>query len=261
MSLFKRALCCMLVLVMVLAMAACDTAKPDPTETTKATENSGETQPTQKTEKEREHVELVVYNYINGSVLPGMEETMEAVNAYLKEKLNTTIDLHLFSISEYSSTASTVLTGGGDVDFLFTRAIFVPFLQYANMNAFLPLEDYVDEYLTGTKALLPESAWDALTVNGHLYAVPMARDSATRYQITVNTTLADDLGLTVPESFCTYYDLNDFLYAAKAARDAKYPEKADLPIVRSMENTFEKYYPVDPILVNSQLILDGVKLL
>lgn len=245
----------MLVLVMVLAMAACDTAKPDPTDTTKATENSGETQPTGETEKEREHVELVVYNYVNGSVLPGMEETMEAVNAYLKEKLNTTIDLHLISSPEYSSTASTVLTSGSDVDFLFTRATYVNFLQYANMNAFLPLEDYVDEYLPATKALLPESAWDALTVNGHLYAVPMQRDAATRYDITVNTTLADDLGLTIPESFCSLYDLNDLLYTAKAARDAKYPEKTDQPIVRHLSFNIPAYFPLDPILVNSQIIL------
>ena len=248
----KRMFCCLLALVMVFTMVAC--GKEAPAADAPSANDDAPAADQNVDSNGREYVELVAYNYVSG-VGPGMEETMEAVNEYLKEKLNTTIDMHFYNAPDYSSTVGTVLSSGNYVDFVFTRSTMVPFLQYANMNAFVPLNDYIDEYLPGTKAALPEASWDAVTVDGQIYAVPLQRDAATRYDITINTTMVEDLGIDMPESFDTYYDLTDFMYEAKAARDAKYPEKAGIPIVNTLLEYYQSYYYCEPILISQDWIL------
>lgn len=254
MSILKKICASVLVLSMVLALAACGNEGKESTSSKQSqsvaeskTQESQEESSSKATEPaEREHVELSLYNY--ASILPGNEETFEAVNKYLKEKLNTTIDFHIYKSSEYSSTVGTMISSGAEnMDIIFTRSGMVDFQTYVAMNAFAPLEDYKDEYLTGTQAVSSEAHWDALTVKGHLYAVPTPRDSATRYCVYVNTTLLEDLGLTFPEEYHTFFDLVDFLYEAKAARDKKYPEKAKQPIVKNFGTAFEGWYNLESI--------------
>jgi len=195
--------------------------------------------------EEREHVELVLYNYVSID-FPGQKETNEAVNAYLKEKLNTTIEWHLLMSDEYISNMPTHVDSGGYFDICFTNASNLPFDTYVAKNAFLPLEDYVDEYLSGTKALQPQAAWDTLCVDGHQYAVPLPRDSATQFGIQINDTMVQDLGLEYP-TFNTYFDLIDYLYEAKEARDAKYPEKKDQPIIKQLYAAPTAFWSIDEI--------------
>ena len=266
MSIYKRMCGCILVLSMVFAMAACGNENSNSKESqsvagSSKTESEKQESKTESSSQEvepveREHVELVLYNYLKET--PGQRETLAAVNEYLKEKLNTTIDFHFFKSSDYSNSAGTVLSSGSDVDIIFTRSGMVDFISFANMNAFLPIEEYVDEYLSGTKEKVPEASWDALTIGGHLYAVPMPRDSATSYNVQVNTTMMEDLGLTFPEEYHTYYDLIDFVYEGKAARDAKYPEKANQPILRGFSADISGFYNVETIVSQSGLVMANV---
>lgn len=65
----------------------------------------------------------------------------------------------------------------------------------------MALNDYIDEYLSGTKAQLPEAAWDAYTINGNIYAVPLIKDLPYNWGFVANQTMLDDLGVTVPEEY------------------------------------------------------------
>ncbi len=255
-----KILCCLLVFTMLMGLMACgsndtgqqkeNNAKTENSELKSTDGGNGETE-------EREYVELVVYNYIT-KVTPGLDETIEAVNEYLLEKLNCTLDMHFIEgANEYGSTVGTMVSSGTYMDMLITGAKRVTFPLFAAKNAFLPLEDYVDEYLPATKANVPESAWEAYTIDGHLYAVPLPRDFAKSMNYKLNQTLADDLGLTFPEKYDTYWDIVDFLYEAKAARDAKYPEKSKQPITR-LSDSVAGYYYYEPITATDNMVVANV---
>ncbi len=196
--------------------------------------------------EEREPVELVWYTFA-GKLNPGMDATIDAINEYLKEKLNTTIDFHFYTNSEYNESVSTIFNSGTYMDCLISGASRVSFNQNVQRNGFAALDDYIDEYLPQTKATLPQTAWDAYSFGGHIYAVPPIKDLATNYDMVWNQTMADDLGVAIPETYDTFGDLIDTLYAVKAARDAKYPDKADQPIIKNINN-FEGYYYMEPFL-------------
>lgn len=246
-----KVLCCVLALVMMLSVfAGCNNEKPvetKPQENKPAETKPGETTPAETTPAEREHVELVWYTF-NGKLTVGMEETMEAVNAYLKEKLNTTIEWHFYKNSEYNESVTTIFNSGADIDCLISGASRISFNQTAARGGFLALNDYIDQYLPGTKAQLPQTAWDAYSKEGNIYAVPPIKDLATNFCFVFNSSLAEDLGVAVPETFATYDELIPYLYQIKAARDAKYPEKADQPVLDGGIEFFEAWYFMEPFI-------------
>jgi len=104
----KRMVSAVLASAMVVgALAGCgskeaETKEPETTaakqETTAAAAQSAAPE-SEATPAEKEYVELVVYNYINTQNQPGLEETIETVNEYLKEKLNCTLDMHIYATS------------------------------------------------------------------------------------------------------------------------------------------------------------------
>lgn len=243
---FSKIISMLLVGAMVLGMAACGgKEKPAPEKEEPKQETAEETkeETEEVAEKEREHVELVWYLF--GSVQQGQEQTFAAVNEYLKEKLNTTIEFHFYQQSEFKDTVTTIFNSGTYMDLVVAGSSGIPFESNAGKNAFLALDDYIDEYLPGTKAQLPDAAWDAYSHNGSIYGVPPIKDLVTQLGIWVNQDMLDDLGVKFPEKYDTYYDLIDFFYEVKAARDAKYPDKADEPLLRNKDSAkpnFWMYY-------------------
>jgi len=239
---FKKILAMLLAVVMVLSLAACGSKAP--ADDTKPVEvKPADTENQEAGTAEREHVELVLYNYMNADY-PGWKETQEAINVYLKEKLNTTIEWHTCVGADYNSLVSTHVSSGGYFDLALSRPDMFDFMTFVALGAFYPIDDLVDEYLPGTKEQVPEAAWDAMQYEGHQYGVPLPRDSAVNFNIQVNQTMLDDLGLTVPE-YRTAWDLVDWIYEAKAARDAKYPEKKDQTFLKDVPTDLRAYYTVD----------------
>ena len=198
-----------------------------------------------------EPTELVWYTSLS-DVMAGKDGMVEAANQYIQQKLGVTVDFHIYNSSEYTKTVSTILSSGAYMDILFTGTNGgVDFNTNAVRNAFVPLEDYIDQYLPGTKEQLPERAWDAFTLNGHIYAVPPMKDLAARWGFLANQTMMDDLGVTFPEKFDTAYDLIPFLNEVKEARDAKYPDKAENPIISYAFNRLDRFYYFEGIVVGN----------
>ena len=174
-------------------------------------------------------------------------DVMEAVSAYAKEKLNTTLDIHFYEMGDYNQAVSTVVNSGTYMDIVFTGAGIVDFNTNAVRNAFTPIEDYIDEYLPKTKEQLPQGAWDCFTVDGHIYAVPPNKDLAARWGWLANQTMIDDLGVPFPEKFDTAADLIPWFYDIKEARDAKYPDKAGNPIMGTSPNRMDEWFYYEAI--------------
>ena len=199
----------------------------------------------------REAVELEWYTAINNKEA-GEADVVAAVNEYVQEQLNTTLNIHFYAMSEYNQAVSTMVSAGTYMDIVFTGAGNVDFNSYAARNAFTAIEDYIDEYLPQTKEQLPQGAWDGFTYDGHIYAVPPMKDLAARWGFLANQTMIDDLGVEFPaDSFDTAWDLIDWFYAVKEARDAKYPDRAENPVISGAPNRLDQYYYYEGIVGGS----------
>ncbi len=243
-NLFKKAIALVLALVAVLSLVACGgggttTEKPD---ATKATDENG-----------REHVTLSYFTY--SPRMPGKEEMVEALNEYLKEKLNVTLDLHLSS--DYNDTMGTRIDSGEQWDICLVGGP-INFFAYADRNAFAPLTDYLD-LMPETTGQLNSTGLTAFTVDDEVYAIPVLKDSFTANGIEINQTLLEDLGLEVPE-FTTNWDLVDWLLNAKKVKDAKYPDDENIPLIKAVYGNYDAWFVSERIVGGWDLPLADVNI-
>ena len=193
-NVLTRVLSIVLALVMMFSLVAC------------AGSNSTEQTPGETDANGREHITLIMYTQVTPQA--GMNEMIEAVQAYIKEKLNVTLDLRLSS--NYSDTMGTKIDSLEAWDICLIGST-IDLQSYARRNAFADISNYVD-LLPKTTGQLIEGALDSFTINGKVYAVPILKDMFDRDGWQVNQTLLDDLGVSFPEGYGTKWDLIDFFY-------------------------------------------------
>lgn len=260
---FVRILAFLLVLCMFFSMIACG-AKDQPEDTPAAPSEEVSANPPAQPEsgsEEREHVELIFYTHAN-AIFAGFDKTMAAVNEYLKEKLNTTVDFRIYEQSTYKDTVNPAFMSGDEMDCLLVGSTGIDFATNVSKNAFIDISSYIDTYLPGTKARLPEAAWDAYSYQGGIYGICSIKDLANQLGIYTNDTLLNDLGIEFPaDTYYTWKDLVPFFYEVQAARDAKYPEKAGKPMLAANEAGQCIFYDFYDFLVGSYstpLVITGI---
>lgn len=223
-NVLTRVLSIVLALVMMFSLVAC------------AGSNSTEQTPGETDANGREHITLIMYTQATPQA--GMNEMIEAVQAYIKEKLNVTLDLRLSS--NYSDTMGTKIDSLEAWDICLIGST-IDLQSYARRNAFADISNYVD-LLPKTTGQLIEGALDSFTINGKVYAVPILKDMFDRDGWQVNQTLLDDLGVSFPEGYGTKWDLIDFFYELKEARDEMYPDDEDIPLVKDIFYNYDQWY-------------------
>lgn len=260
---FVRLLAFLLVLAMSFSMIACG-AKDQPEDTPAApspSEEASSNTPAEPEEEEREYVELIFYTHVP-KVTAGYEQTMAAVNEYLKEKLNTTVDFRIYDQGVYKDTVVPAFQAGDDMDCLLVGSTGVDFTSNVVKNAFIDISDYIDTYLPGTKAQLPEAAWEAYSYQDGVYGICSIKDLSNQLGIYTNDTLLNDLGVEFPaDNYYTWKDLVSFFYEVQEARDAKYPEKAGKPLLDIREAGMCFYYDFYDFFVggyNDPLVITGI---
>ena len=260
---FVRILALVLALAMSFSMIACGAKEqPEDTPVTPSEEASANTPaPSEDAPEEREHVELVFYTHAT-DIQPGFEKTMAAVNEYLKEKLNTTVDFRIYSQATYKETVNPAFMSGDEMDCLLVGSTGIDFTTNVSKNAFIDISDYIDTYLPGTKAQLPEAAWEAYSYQDGIYGICAIKDLSNQLGFYTNDTLLNDLGIEFPaDTYYTYKDLVPFFYEVKEARDAKYPEKADKPMLNIGEVGGSIFYDFYDFFVGSYstpLVITGI---
>lgn len=247
-EILKKTLGILLVASMTLSMVACGSKQEQSktsSESTKKTSSAQSEAESTSTEKEKEHVTIKWVTKM-AKEMPGGDAVEAAVNEYLKEKLNMTLDITFVAQSEYDQKINTIISSGSDWDL--ATAGTTMFVSNANRNAFLSLNDYIEEYLPTPKAKLPQAAWDAYTVKGQVYAVPPVKDLAENWSYIANQSLLDDLQIEFPvEKFYTGFDMNDFYYELKEARDKKYPQYENCKMA-TIQTVLNFWYFFDPLI-------------
>lgn len=103
----------------------------------------------------------------------------EKLDAYLEEKIGVHLDVEVVKWDDWSNRRSVMVSTNEDYDILFTDS--GSYVSDVKMGAFADLSTLLDS-TPELKSFIPEDYWDAVAVQGGIYAVPTYKDSsATQY--------------------------------------------------------------------------------
>ncbi len=152
-------------------------------------------------------------------------KVMEEVNAYLKDKLNVTLEPIWGSWSDLEQNISLSLQGGDDVDIYFTCSWSSnEYNKFARDGYWVRLDNegnnLIEKYASDLWGMLPEVLREGAAIEGAdgfgVYAVPGYKDIATQNCWDINVPLLEKYGYTVEDIKNTdYYGFGEILKKVK----------------------------------------------
>lgn len=109
----------------------------------------------------------------------GMPENYDAWKAnldkYLEEKIGVHLDVEIVKWDDWGNRRSVIINTNEAYDILFTDG--GSYVSDVRLNAFADITTLLDS-TPGLKSLIPEAYWEAVSVDGKVYAVPAYKDSS-----------------------------------------------------------------------------------
>lgn len=164
------------------------------------------------TEETEEPVSVLWYQM--GSDHPDNNMVVEAMNEYLLEELNVTVDMPQIPWGDYAQRSQLALTSGDEIDIVFTAG-WLNYWSLAEQGAFTPIEDLLDEYGQGILDAIPVGLREGVEVGGEPYAVQVYKDMAEQRVWEINKPIADKYGIDYTE-FTDYESVMPALETVRA---------------------------------------------
>jgi len=142
-----------------------------------------------------------------GMVFPdGSDENDNPYINYIKERTGLDLRVSIPPQEVYEEKLNVIMASGNLPDLIHT---FNPvwFDEYVKKGAFMPLDDYINEYGQDLKELIPEEAWDRMRYNGKIYGIPSLTDVQGIELMYVRKDWLDNLGLQPPKTLDEYYEV------------------------------------------------------
>lgn len=214
MNKFKRALCMVLAMSMVLVFVLAGCGKPAAeTKDSDESKTGGQTSTQEETPK-LDPVELTWY-YPGVYPQPDQDIVFEQLNKITKEKINATVNFKATAWGDYEQKMKVSSASGEDYDLCFTSNWMNNYVGNVSKGAFLPIDDLLKKYAPNTWASIPEKFWDAVKLNGKIYGIINYQISAFSDPIMLPKELADKYGFN-PDSIGNNLDnLEPYLKAVK----------------------------------------------
>lgn len=161
---------------MLLGCAACSSEKAaEPAESPQAdTKEAASTENTDNAgEQTLDYVELQMYAIADAPNNTDLaKQYWEQLNTRLKEELNCTINYTYAAGNDYKNNYALAIASGEKYDLMQAAPGWLDYQTYAAKNAFMPLDDLLPQYAPYLWENIPETTWEAASVNGKIYAVP-----------------------------------------------------------------------------------------
>lgn len=141
----------------------------------------------------------------------------EAINAITEPAINCRVDIQEVWISEIANTTSMAVAGGEKVDLIHVATVnSLSTLVGADILLDMNQDNLLQNRGQDLVELFGEDLLAAGNADGRQLAIPAKTFNATGKGIYYNKTLADQYGITVPETM-TFDEFNDLLYEVQAA--------------------------------------------
>lgn len=119
---------------------------------------------------------------------------MEDLNKKLKEKINVQLELEVIPQGEFADKMKLASTAGEDFDMVFTSNWLNKFDENMGRDAFMPIDDLLNEYGQDILASIPDWLLDVATVDGKIYAVPNQQIIARQLGVAIQREYAEKYG-------------------------------------------------------------------
>lgn len=139
----------------------------------------------------------------------GMDDNNNPYLDYIKKGANLDIKVITAPGVGYKEKLNVIMASGDLPDMLAVNDASL-YANYLNQKALKPLNEALDKYGPDLKRLIPKQAWEAVTVDGKIYAVPTIADIQSTELMWVRKDWLDKLGLPMPKT------LDDYVKTAKA---------------------------------------------
>lgn len=141
----------------------------------------------------------------------GFDAVIEKINSITEPAINAKVDLQIVDVGNFDNKMQMVIASGEPYDLTYTCNWLNPFISNVSKGAYAPLNDLLPEYGKTLLEETPEFAWDAVTVDGQIYAMHCRQNWNRSEGIYVRKDLADKYGFA-PEGIVTMEELEE-LYA------------------------------------------------
>lgn len=161
--------------------------------------------------------------YVMAEAQKDVESVEEALNKYLKDKINATVKINCLPSAQYTSKVGTMINAGEYFDLAFVAKWALDYVGNSRSGAYFDITDYIDTYMKETVELIGEDNLKYSYVDGRLYALPVYKEMATQYGWIYRKDIADkyDIDMSQVKSFA---DLEPVIQKIQANEpNMKYP--------------------------------------
>ena len=200
----KRMICILCLCAMLVTMFAGCAATQEQTpaaadaQQTDAAANAASTD-TSTAEENASGLEYVEMDLFTNEIYerPDGQMIVDKLNEYLLEKLNLKLNVISVPWQEYEEKLYTMLQAGEPLGLC---NLLGNYYTAAAQGLYYPLDDLLNNYGVGSKALFSDTVWDSMKVDGKIYGVPSLKDNAYIMGYLYNADLAEELGIDLESS-------------------------------------------------------------
>lgn len=147
----------------------------------------------------------------------------EALNDYLKDKINATVKINCLPSAQYTQKVGSMINAGEYFDLAFVARWACDYIGNARSGAFYDLTDYLDTYLKETADTIGAENLKYSYVDGKLCALPVYKEMATQYGWIYRKDIADKYGIDMTK-YKNFESLEPVLKQIKESEtNMKYP--------------------------------------
>ncbi|MBP3361344.1 MAG: ABC transporter substrate-binding protein [Clostridia bacterium] len=149
----------------------------------------------------------ISWYYIGSKDQPDTAAVEEEIKKYLKDSLNVSLKMHCIGWDDYYTKMNVMIAGSEKFDMSWADSD--NYRINAIRQAYLPLNDLMDEFAPQTKELLGEEFLKGSQVGGVNYGIPSNKDKGHHWGIMYNKSIVEKYGLE--EQIAAVKTLDDFM--------------------------------------------------
>ena len=121
--------------------------------------------------------EVKLIYYTIGDTPKDNDMVVAKLNEYLKQKINTTVEIRYIPFGDYSTKMNTMAASGDKYDIAFTCSWAFNYVQGVNKGYFAELDSLLENQGKDLKSAIATVFWDGSLVKGKHYAIPTQKEA------------------------------------------------------------------------------------